>query len=90
MGTRGELFSSKVFAGKRTYFFNVKENRYGELFLAIVESRKDELGEGFERDQVVVYREDLYRFLNGLREALKEIERLEQERSDDELGSFRL
>lgn len=90
MGSRGEIFSSKVFAGKRTYFFNVKENRYGDLFLALVESRKDINGEGFERDQIVVYREDLYRFVNGLKEALKEMERLDQQKNGDELGSFHL
>ena len=42
MGTRGEVFSSKANTAKRTYFFNVKENRTGDLFLSIVESKKSE------------------------------------------------
>ena len=55
MGVRGEVFSSRVSSGNRTYFFNVKENRSGDLFLNIVESKKH--GEsGFERHQIVVFR----------------------------------
>jgi hypothetical protein len=31
MGLRGELFSTRVVLQNRTYFFNVKENRVGDL-----------------------------------------------------------
>ena len=37
MGERGEVFSTKLVRNDRTYFFNVKENIYGDLFLNIVE-----------------------------------------------------
>ena len=40
MGLRGEIYSSRASAGRRTYFYNVKENRNGDLFLNIVESKK--------------------------------------------------
>jgi len=40
MGTRGEVFSSKANTAKRTYFFNVKENRTGDIFLNVVESKR--------------------------------------------------
>jgi glycerol kinase len=43
MGTRGEVFSSKASTAKRTYFFNVKENRLGDVFLNIVESKKSRM-----------------------------------------------
>ena len=39
MGIRGELFTTQVPAENRTYFFNVKENRLGDVFLQIVESK---------------------------------------------------
>ena len=61
MGIRGEVYSGRVSAGERTYFFNVKENRKGDLFLNIVESKKH--GEsGFERHQVIVFEESLEQF----------------------------
>jgi hypothetical protein len=74
MAQRGELFSSRAESEKRTYFFNVKENRVGDMFLNIVESRKrDHAGaprEGFERHSLIVYEEDLRAFVDALDEAL--------------------
>lgn len=69
MGIRGELFSTKAFSENRTYFFNVKENRFGDLFLNIVESKKH--GEsGFERHSVMVFQEDLEQFAAQLNRAV--------------------
>ena len=74
MAQRGELFSSRAESDKRTYFFNVKENRVGDMFLNIVESRKrDHAGaqrDGFERHSLIVYEEDLRAFVDALDEAL--------------------
>lgn len=70
MGTRGEVFSSKANTAKRTYFFNVKENRTGDIFLNIVESKKN--GEDqFERRSVIVFKEDLPVFLEAFDAAVK-------------------
>lgn len=69
MGIRGEVFSAKAFTEKRTYFFNVKENRHGDLFLNIVESKKH--GEtGFERHSVIVFQEDLENFVGEFNRAV--------------------
>jgi hypothetical protein len=69
MGLRGEIFSSRAVSGRRTYFFNVKENRNGDLFLNIVESKKN--GENdFERHSLIVFREDLENFLTGFKKAV--------------------
>lgn len=69
MGIRGEVFSSKASTGKRTYFFNVKENRLGDLFLNIVESKKH--GEdSFERRSIIVFQEDLKQFLDEFERAV--------------------
>jgi hypothetical protein len=69
MGIRGELFSTRVTCNGRTYFFNVKENRMGDMFLTVVESKPTET-EGFERRSVVVFREDMPDFLKALQGAL--------------------
>jgi len=70
MGQRGEVFSSRASTAKRTYFFNVKENRLGDLFLNIVES-KQHADTDFERHSVIVFREDLDNFLQGLESAVR-------------------
>ena len=69
MGLRGEVFSSRAISGKRTYFFNVKENRHGDLFLNIVESKKHSEN-GFERHSLIVFKEDLDNFLEGFNQAI--------------------
>jgi hypothetical protein len=69
MGIRGELFSSRVGCEGRTYFFNVKENRMGDMFLTVVESKPTET-EGFERRSVVIFREDIPDFLKAFQGAL--------------------
>ncbi len=69
MGIRGEVFSSRVQTEQRTYFFNVKENRRGDLFMNIVESKKH--GEaGFERHSVLVFEEDIENFMEQLQKAV--------------------
>jgi hypothetical protein len=74
MGIRGEIFSTKVQLPNRTYFFNVKENRLGDLYLNIVESKNRETG-GFERQSVVLFADDLTEFLQGFDESLKVLEK---------------
>lgn len=72
MGIRGELFSTRIKSAneRRTYFFNVKENRGGDLFLTVVESKEREGGTEFDRHQVVIFEDDLSAFEQGLKEAL--------------------
>lgn len=68
MGIRGEVFTSKITVGNRTYFFNVKENRQGNLFLNIVESKKHN-DIAFERHSVIVFEEDIENFLTEFNKA---------------------
>jgi hypothetical protein len=79
MGIRGELFSTKVMLQNRTYFFNVKENRMGDLYLNIVESKNRETG-GFERQSVVLFADDLQEFLKGFDDSLRVMEKAVRER----------
>ena len=71
MGLRSEVFSWRVPSTNegRTYFLNVKENRMGDLYLTIVESKKH--GEtDFERHQVLVFEEDIEEFRRGMEKVL--------------------
>lgn len=70
MGIRGEVFSSKAITKKRTYFFNVKENRHGDLFLNMVESKKH-TEDSFERHSIIVFDEDLENFVNEFNKAVE-------------------
>jgi hypothetical protein len=75
MGVRGEIFSKKVILPNRTYFFNIKENRMGDIYLNIVESKNRETG-GFDRQSIILFAEDLQEFLQGFDESLQTLEDL--------------
>ncbi len=86
MGIRGELYTTQTTLANRSYFFNVKENRTGDVFLQIVESKNRD-GADFDRHQIAVFEEDMQKFLGGLDDALrfikknrKEIEKIRAER----------
>ena len=65
-----EVYSQKIKAGKRTYFFDVKTTRGNDYYLTITESRKrfKEDGEGhfYEKHKLFLYKEDLNKFLDAL------------------------
>lgn len=63
-----ELFSEKVRAGSRTYFFDVKESSTGSKYLVISESRK--VGESYEHNRIMIFEEDIQSFSEGLKKAL--------------------
>lgn len=63
-----ELFSEKVRAGSRTYFFDVKETASGSKYLVINESRK--VGESHEHKRVMVFEEDIQSFSEGFIKAV--------------------
>jgi len=79
MGIRGELFSTRVLLQNRTYFFNVKENRLGDLYLNIVESKNKDEG-GFDRQSVILFADDLQEFLKGFDESLRVMEKAVREK----------
>jgi len=90
MGIRGEIFSTRLILPNRTYFINVKENRMGDLYLNIVESKNKESG-GFERQSVIVFAEDLPAFLGEFDKSLKVLEKAarEQKKSGKESSHTR-
>ncbi len=90
MGIRGELFTTQIQVENRTYFFNVKENRLGDVFLQIVESKSND-GSGFDRHAIVVFEEEMQTFLQGLNASLDFVEknrkdRLKKKREKKQVG----
>jgi len=76
-----EVFSEKVKAGKRTYFFDVKKTRGNDLYLTITESKRkygSEIGERaeFEKHKIFLYKEDFEKFSEGMDNALGKIKEL--------------
>ncbi len=67
---REEVFSKKVRAGKRTYFFDVKATRSGDYYLTLTESKK-RLEDGvFVKHKIFLYKEDFEKFTEGLSETI--------------------
>ncbi|MBK7945285.1 MAG: PUR family DNA/RNA-binding protein [Flavobacteriales bacterium] len=76
---REDVFSKAVRAGKRTYFFDVKSTRGRDLFLTITESKKHTHEDGsahYDKHKIFLYKEDFDKFLDGLHDAIAEIDRL--------------
>jgi hypothetical protein len=72
---RDEIFSKKIRAGKRTYFFDVKATRSSDYYITITESRRQQKDDGFtyEKHKLFIYKEDFGKFLEGLTEAVDHI-----------------
>lgn len=66
------IFSESVKAGKRIYYFDVKQSRNGDRYIAITESKK--INEGtfenprfvYEKHKLFLYKEDYEKFLEAL------------------------
>lgn len=60
-----EIFTKVLKAGRRTYFFDVRETKAGDYYLTITESKKNfgENGEAsFEKHKIYLYKEDFKNF----------------------------
>jgi hypothetical protein len=67
---REEVFSKKVRAGKRTYFFDVKATRSDDYYLTITESKKRLEDGAFIKHKIFLYKEDFEKFAEGLKESV--------------------
>jgi hypothetical protein len=72
---REELFSKRIRAGKRTYFFDVKSTRSQDYYITITESRRHQKEDGFvyEKHKMFLYKEDFDKFSEGLKEAIDHV-----------------
>lgn len=70
---RDEVYSRRVPAGKRTYFFDVKTTRSGEdFFLTITESKRVSENR-YEKHKIFLYKEDFGKFVTALHDVLQHI-----------------
>lgn len=73
------LFSKNVKAGKRVYYFDVKRDRRGEMYVSLTESKRlKDIGEDarpvFEKHKIFLYQEDMENFKAAFLEALDYVE----------------
>lgn len=86
---REDVFSKAVKAGKRTYFFDVKETKQGEKYLTITESKRKFNGDDgsftYEKHKIFLYKEDYAKFQNALNGVINFIETGEEPVFEDEV-----
>jgi hypothetical protein len=74
---REEIFSEKVKAGKRTYFFDVKSTRANDFYVTITESKKrfnkDDEGFTYEKHKIFLYKEDFNKFMDALNHTINHV-----------------
>jgi lipopolysaccharide export LptBFGC system permease protein LptF len=72
---KGEIYSKKIRAGKRTYFFDVKPTKSNDFYLTITESKKRLRDDTyvFEKHKIFLYKEDFDKFVETLQETVNHI-----------------
>jgi hypothetical protein len=70
-----KIFSKRIKAGKRTYFFDVRATRSNDYYLTVTESRRFQKdGEFvFEKSKLFIYKEDFDKVLEALQETVEHI-----------------
>jgi len=69
-----EIFSQVLRAGRRTYFFDVRETKAGDYYLTITESKKFTHDDGsfhYKKHKIYLYKEDFEEFSTMLNLATK-------------------
>ncbi len=70
---RDEVYSKRVSAGRRTYFFDVKPTNSGEDFFIVVTESKRVEEYRYEKHKIFLYKEDFSKFLCGLQDVMQHI-----------------
>ncbi len=68
-----EIYSQRIKAGKRTYFFDVKATRGQDYYLTITESKRRQNGDdsvSYEKHKIFLYKEDFLKFVDALQDAV--------------------
>ncbi|MCY4560888.1 MAG: DUF3276 family protein [Flavobacteriaceae bacterium] len=69
-----DVFSRVFRAGRRTYFFDVKETRAGDYYLTITESKKHYDNDDrayYRKHKIYLYKEDFKEFEDALKETTR-------------------
>jgi hypothetical protein len=65
-----EIFTRRVRAGKRTYFFDVKATKSEKDFYITITESKRVGEEEYEKHKLFLYKEDFEKFINALSETV--------------------
>ena len=71
--TQEEIFSKVLRAGRRTYFFDVRETKASDYYLTITESKKFSNNDGtffYKKHKIYLYKEDFRDFKEILSEVM--------------------
>ena len=73
-GYKDEIFTKRVRAGKRTYFFDVKSTKSEkDFYITITESKR--VGEDeYEKHKIFLYKEDFDKFKEALHETVEYVQ----------------
>ncbi len=64
-GQQNEIYSKVFRAGRRTYFFDVRETKAGDYYLTITESKRQSNEDGsfhYKKHKIYLYKEDFDKF----------------------------
>ncbi|TDI68499.1 MAG: DUF3276 family protein [Bacteroidetes bacterium] len=76
MMEKEEIHSKVMRAGRRTYFFDVRETKAGDYYLTITESKKFTNDDGsfhYKKHKIYLYKEDFLDFKDNLSEMVQYI-----------------
>ncbi len=73
-GYKDEIFTRRVRAGKRTYFFDVKSTKSEkDFYITVTESKR--IGEDeYEKHKIFLYKEDFDKFRDALAETVQYVQ----------------
>lgn len=72
---KDEIYSKRVRAGKRTYFFDIKATRSNDYYLTITESKRKPKNDGYtyEKHKIFLYKEDFNKFVTAMNETVDHV-----------------
>ncbi|MBN1515832.1 DUF3276 family protein [Candidatus Sumerlaeota bacterium] len=63
-----EIFSRKIFAGRRTYYLDIKVTSKKDKYIVIAEKRRTLTGSKNESDRIMIFKEDFTKFFDRVDE----------------------
>lgn len=68
------VFSKRIRAGKRTYFFDVKATKSSKDYYIIITESRRVAEEKYEKHKLFLYKEDFAKFIDALTETVHYVE----------------
>jgi hypothetical protein len=73
-GYKDEIFTKRVRAGKRTYFFDVKSTKSEKDFYITITESKRVGDDDYEKHKIFLYKEDFEKFREALGETVEYVQ----------------